>query len=201
VSPQGSITFHRLREYLPGDDLRLVHWRSSARTGTLVVKHNVDTSQPYTVVLLDQRPRRYTEATFEQAVDVAASAVVALGADKAPVELRLTDGTVLGEARARDVTPIIDYLTGVQSNPEGSLRDQLVALRRSHGGTSLVVVTGELDPAELPPLAALRRRFDRLVLVSLDTDHHAVPELPGVLVIQAHDADEVQTAWNLGAHA
>ena len=56
TSPQGNITFHRLRDYVVGDDLRLVHWRSSARTGKLVVKHNVDTSQPYTVVLLDQRP-------------------------------------------------------------------------------------------------------------------------------------------------
>jgi uncharacterized protein (DUF58 family) len=200
MSPQGSITFHRLREYQPGDDLRLVHWRSSARTGTLVVKHNVDTSQPYTVVLFDQRPRRYTEATFEQAVDVTASVVVALGANKAPLELRLTGGTVLGGSRVRDVTPLVDHLTGVQSDPAGSLRDGLIALRRGHGGTSLVVVTGRADQADLPYLAALRRRFDRLVLVSIDTEHQALPDFPGVRVIQARDADEVQSAWNLGAH-
>lgn len=200
LSPQGSITFHRLREYQPGDDLRLVHWRSSARTGTLVVKHNVDTSQPYTVVLFDQRPRRYTEATFEQAVDVTASVVVALGANKAPVELRLTDGTVLGGARVRDVTPLVDHLTGLRSDPAGSLRDELVALRRGHGGTSLVVVTGRVDETDLAHLAALRRRFDRLVLVAIDTEHQPLPESPGVRLIQARDADEAQTAWNLGAH-
>ena len=65
TSPQGNITFHRLREYVAGDDLRLVHWRSSARAGRLLVKHNVDTSQPYTVVIFDQRPSLYTEESFE----------------------------------------------------------------------------------------------------------------------------------------
>src|SRR3954447_8243051 len=42
TSPQGNITFHRLREYVAGDDLRLVHWRSSAHAGRLLVRHNVD---------------------------------------------------------------------------------------------------------------------------------------------------------------
>ena len=92
TSPQGNITFHRLRDYVAGDDLRLVHWRSSARAGRLVVKHNVDTSQPYSVVLLDLRPGGYTAESFESAVDVAASVLVAGSANKAPVELRLTDG-------------------------------------------------------------------------------------------------------------
>ena len=33
ASPQGSATFHRLREYVVGDDLRTVHWPSTARVG------------------------------------------------------------------------------------------------------------------------------------------------------------------------
>ncbi len=199
TAPQGNITFHRLREYEPGDDLRLVHWRSSARVGTLLVKHNVDTSQPFTAVVFDQRPSLYTETSFENAVDVAASAVVASAAGKAPVELRFTDGTVLGGARLREVTPLVDHLTGVGADAQGSLRDQLLALRRTRGGTSLVVVTGELDPLDLRLVAALRRRFDQLVLVSIDPEPRAPVEVPGVRVIIAADADGVCTAWNLVA--
>lgn len=197
TSPQGTITFHRLRDYVEGDDLRLVHWRSTARTGTLVVKHNVDTSQPYTVVLLDQRPGRYTAATFEEAVDVAASVLVTSAADKAPVELRLTDGTAVGGPRLRDVTPLIDHLTGVQPDADGSLQSQLLGLRRARGGTSLVVVTGALDPDDLPYVAALRRRFERLVVVSVDDDAARPVRFPGVRVIVATDADGVRAAWNL----
>lgn len=199
TSPQGNITFHRLRDYVVGDDLRLVHWRSSARTGRLVVKHNVDTSQPYSVVLLDLRPSRYTAESFEAAVDVAASVLVVSSANKAPVELRLTDATTIGGPRVRDVTPLIDHLTGVQPDPDGELKAQLLALRRARGGTSLVVVTGVLDRDDLPYVAALRRRFERLVLVCLDTEHEdpAAVRFPGVRVIVAKDADEVAAAWNV----
>jgi uncharacterized protein (DUF58 family) len=200
TSPQGNITFHRLREYVVGDDLRLVHWRSSARTGTLVVKHNVDTSQPYTVLLFDQRPDRYTEEAFEDAVDVAASVVVSGSANKAPVELRFTDGVTIGGARLRDVTPLIDHLTGVAPDAEGSLRAQLITLRRSRGGTSFVVVTGVLDHGDLPYVTALRRRFDQLVVVSIDPDRPLPPHFPGVRVIVAGDADEACAAWNLKVH-
>jgi uncharacterized protein (DUF58 family) len=200
TSPQGNITFHRLREYVAGDDLRLVHWRSSARAGHLLVKHNVDTSQPYTVLLFDQRPGLYTEESFEQAVDVAASVLVTSAVNKAPVELRLTDGTVIGGPRIRDVTPLIDHLTGVRADPAGSLHTQLLNLRRLRGGTSLVVVTGELDPDDLPYVATLRRRFDRLVVVSIDPEERAPIDFPGVRVIIGKDADAACAAWNLQVH-
>jgi uncharacterized protein (DUF58 family) len=200
TSPQGNITFHRLREYEAGDDLRLVHWRSSARAGRLLVKHNVDTSQPYTAVIFDQRPSLYTEESFEQAVDVVASVLVASAANKAPVELRLTDGTVIGGPRVRDVTALIDHMTGVQADPAASLQPHLVTLRRTRGGTSLVVVTGELDLADLPYVAALRRRFDRLVVISLDPEQRNPIDFPGVRVIIEKDADGVCAAWNHQVH-
>ncbi|MCW2495889.1 DUF58 domain-containing protein [Jatrophihabitans sp.] len=199
-SPQGTITFHRLRDYADGDDLRLVHWRSSARVGHLVVKHNVDTSQPYGVVLFDLRPARYTAEGFEEAVDVVTSVLMATAGSGAPVELRLTDGTSLGGTRSRDLTPLVDHLTAVSPDETGSLERSLAALRRAHG-TSLVVVTGALDPADLPAVAALRRRFDRLVVVCLDESAAGPQSFPGVRVITAADADGVAAAWNVQASA
>lgn len=202
TAPQGHITFHRLREYVVGDDLRLVHWRSTARTGKLVVKHNVDTSQPYTVVLLDLRRDRYTEEAFEHAVDVAASVLVTASANKAPVELRLTGGTVVGGPRLREVTPLIDHLTGVNTNDEqddDALQAELLRLRRARGGTALIVVTGVAEAADLPYLAALRRRFERLVLIGIDPDDTPAMRFPGVRVITAVDAEAACAAWNVVA--
>ena len=198
TSPQGTVTFHRLREYVVGDDLRNVHWPSTARVGRLVVRHNVDTAQPYTVVLLDLDPARYSAETFEEAVDAAASAVVSMSAGKAPVQLRTTAGDRLGGPAHRDPTPIVDHLTSVAPDPGGSLEAELVLLRRDRGGTALVVVTGSLDPATLPMAAALRRRFDRLIVISMVDRPGRVPVQPGLVVVEASSADELARRWNGG---
>ena len=196
ASPQGSVTFHRLREYVVGDDLRGVHWPSTARLGQLVVRHNVDTAQPYTVVLLDLDPERYSAESFEEAVDAAASISMSLSADKAPVQLRTTTGDRLGGPAYRDPTAIVDYLTEIKPDPAGSLQSQLVSLRRDRGGTALVVVTGVIDSGNLPTVAALRRRFDRVIMLSMVNRAGRVPVHPGLLIIEASTADEVATRWN-----
>ncbi|PWC03162.1 DUF58 domain-containing protein [Agromyces badenianii] len=68
------IAFHALREYVPGDDRRFIHWRSSAKTGTFMVRQFEETRRSRLMVLLDLDPGAYTdEAEFELAVSAAAS--------------------------------------------------------------------------------------------------------------------------------
>lgn len=198
ASPEGTVTFHRLREYNVGDDLRMVHWPSTARLGKLVVRHNVDTAQPYSVVLMDLDQSRYSEETFEEAVDVAASVVNSLSVGKAPVQLRASNGDRIGGPAQRDPTPVVDYLTAVKAGPDSSMDAQLVLLRRDRGGTALVVVTGELDPTTVPLIAALRRRFDRVVVTSIVNQPVHVPVHPGLTIVAARTADELVQAWNTG---
>lgn len=68
------IAFHALREYSPGDDRRHVHWRTTARTGTLMVRQFEETRRSHVVVALDNLAAHYdTAGEFELAVSVAAS--------------------------------------------------------------------------------------------------------------------------------
>jgi len=68
------IAFHALREYVVGDDLRHVHWRTSARVGKLMVRQFEETRRSHTVVCLSMSPEDYaTEDDFELACSTAAS--------------------------------------------------------------------------------------------------------------------------------
>ena len=59
------MAFHALRPYQLGDDHRHIHWMSTARTGSVMVRQNVDNRVPSVVVLLD--PRRRSDRFFEEA--------------------------------------------------------------------------------------------------------------------------------------
>ena len=102
----------------------------------------------------------------------------------------------MGGPSYRDPGPLIDYLTEVRADSNGSLRSQLVLLRRDRGGTALVVVMGKIDPDALPMIAALRRRFDRVVVVSMVGQSTRVPVHPGLTIVEASSADELVQRWN-----
>lgn len=68
------IAFHALRDYAPGDDRRHVHWRTTARTGKLMVRQFEETRRSHVVVALDNLAEHYaSDEEFELAVSAAAS--------------------------------------------------------------------------------------------------------------------------------
>ena len=82
------LAFHSLREYVPGDDLRHVHWRSSAKADQLLVRQYLESRSMQAAVLLDAEPGSYrTDDEFELAVSIAASVAVQALADGVHVTL------------------------------------------------------------------------------------------------------------------
>lgn len=76
VSPS-DLAFHALREYTPGDDLRHVHWRSTARHGKLLVRQFLDTRRSHLNAIVDANLDAYrSEEDYETAISVAASLMV-----------------------------------------------------------------------------------------------------------------------------
>jgi uncharacterized protein (DUF58 family) len=68
------LAFHAIRDYLPGDSRRHVHWKSTAKTGQLMVRQYEETRRSRIAVLLDLDASRYTsDDEFELAVSAAAS--------------------------------------------------------------------------------------------------------------------------------
>jgi len=74
------LAFHTLREYVPGDDRRYIHWRSSAKAssaagaGAFLVRQFLDTRRSHVAVVVDVNPRAYrTPEEFELAISAGAS--------------------------------------------------------------------------------------------------------------------------------
>lgn len=113
--------FTGLRDYQPGDPLRLIHWATWARVGKPVVKELEDTFFPRHGLILDTFPRPGDEDLFEDAVSVAASFVVAVDARESLIDLMFIAGhervVTAGQGIARAET-LLEVLAGVESAEE-----------------------------------------------------------------------------------
>ena len=139
------LAFHALREYVPGDDLRHVHWRSSAKAATLLVRQYVETRRSEATVLLDDDVAAYADgAEFEVAVSAAAS--MAVRAMRDDFEVTLVCGDVHTSSRSVDV--LLDATCRITQGTN-DLRETARRAAATGGASSLVVVvTGsQRDPA------------------------------------------------------
>ncbi|GAA4635209.1 hypothetical protein GCM10023196_079780 [Actinoallomurus vinaceus] len=192
TAPAGTVTFHALREYVVGDDLRHIHWRSSARTGTLMVRQLVDASMPQTTIVVDTGAAAYTDPDdFELAIDAAASVAAGAARMNFPVRVLTGEGPLV-ETRggAHDVEAILDRLARLSRTDMAHAAVEVA--RRVRAGGALVLVTG--GRGEISGAGALRRRFDRVVCVRIRPEAPG-PGLPGVALIEISDLEELRAAW------
>lgn len=132
------LAFHALREYVRGDDLRHVHWRSTAKAGQLLVRQYHQTRRNHVTVLVDADPASYADPEdFELAVSVAASLVVRAALDATDVSFACGDEVVHGRA-AEDV---LDACCRVQLG-DGGLAVGAAATARLAPETTLLLITG-----------------------------------------------------------
>ena len=61
--------FYDVREYVPGDDIRLVYWKGFARTGRLTVKEYEQEVQVYTLLVIDATPTMFQGALGETKIE------------------------------------------------------------------------------------------------------------------------------------
>jgi uncharacterized protein (DUF58 family) len=199
-APHGGIAFHSLREYQPGDDPRLIHWRSTARTGTLMVRHTVITNEPKLMIVLDTSADPYDKESFEDAVRVAASLVVAGATKRYPVEFRTTGG-VKGsvDATGHGQSDVMDKLAAVQPSASDSGLRALVSLTPLRDrGVSLGVVTGQPAIEQARTVGSVRGRFDMATLVQVGERFERPPlSISGVLAVNAGTSAEWAKVWKV----
>lgn len=192
---EGGVTFHTLRDYVRGDDLRQVHWRSSARLGKMMVRHNVDTHQPRSLVILDTRATAHTAESFEDAVRAAASIVAASISRGFDFRLATTNGFEMNQ----QIPPekVMDHFAEFGLSFRGSLGEILDSVQSDIGGVSLTVVSGVMDAEELAMLRLFRDRFDVITVVQFTSSAQDFERSsPDASMINVADSAEFARSWN-----
>ncbi|MFT4287309.1 DUF58 domain-containing protein [Nocardioides sp.] len=152
------VAFHALRGYVPGDDRRNIHWKSTARTGTLMVRQFEETRRSHMLVVLSTRLDDYvSEEEFEAAVSIAAS----LGVRTLSEGHTLTATTSSRVLHTGSTKRLLDQYSGVDYEPAARpLSEVARGVARDHPGASVAVfVCGSLTEA-----AEIRRARRHLAL-------------------------------------
>lgn len=157
------------REYHPGDPLRRVQWRATARLGRIMVRQEEQLSNPAAWVLLDTvAARPGASEAFERAVELAASVALHLlelgylvdvhetgerqltGSYELPGGDHLLIGQLASVAQTRDV--------------DGDYAGRLALALRAGGTAPAFAILVDGDEASWRELAALRRFADPAIV-------------------------------------
>ncbi|MDQ2790938.1 MAG: DUF58 domain-containing protein [Pseudonocardiales bacterium] len=160
-----------VRSYRQGDDLRKVHWRTSARRDELMVRVEEWPERGGATVLLDHRNAAHRgsgpTSSLEYAVSLAASAYAHLRQHGQQVRLVTADGLVLAGAADRTdhtIDTALDALAALRATDQ---RD-LASGPAMAGRQDVVAVLGALGPVAVEQLLAHRPRGRRSHAVLLD---------------------------------
>jgi uncharacterized protein (DUF58 family) len=195
TSPRGSLDVREVRPYAPGDEVRHLHWKATARTGQLMIRDYADPHQPRFTVLLDDRCEVPAEPEFEEAVELAASLVVAAAGADHRCRLVTPGGVDVNTTLGSDaVQRYLEALCVVARTEEAGLPLVPGELARAGGGT-LVVISSAVSPADHAALVGMRPRYGDVVVVVLGG---ARPQVPGVRVVHAVNARDAILRWQTG---
>jgi uncharacterized protein (DUF58 family) len=160
---RGGEDFYTLREYQRGDDLRRVHWPSSAKMDRLMIRQLETPWQSRALVMLDVRPSVYeSDEAFETAVSGAASVVTHLVRSGFEADLWSGDPKALDATR---YSAAMERLALVQPNPDVNLEAVAAHMRQKGGGGALVIVTGTADRSLVSVQRLLARDYPTTVLL------------------------------------
>ncbi|WKV74495.1 DUF58 domain-containing protein [Streptomyces sp. PCS3-D2] len=193
------------RGYRRGDDLRRVHWRSTARYGELMVRREEQPRRIKATVLLDTRRLAFDgagpDSAFEWAVSAAASSLVHLLEQGFSARLLTDTGDAVpgqggggfsagGQESAEAAGLMMDTLAVVGHSDGAGLSRAYDAVRGTDGfgeggGDGLLIAFfGDLDDVQTELAATMRQRTSGAVAFVLDTEtwggrpapgHHVVP--------------------------
>ncbi len=193
---QSDLAFHALREYVPGDDLRHVHWRSSAKAmsssgdSQLLVRQYLDTRRSHLALVVDDRPAAWrTAQDFETAMSVAASIIVRASLDE--FETSFVCGTRASSGATGHLA--LDSVCRAELGKMGLVESAHRAAVVAPDASLLFLVSGggvDFDDFQRA-LTAFPPSVRRYALISDDSGPSRITETAGLVVVQVSDLGDL----------
>ncbi len=180
--------FHSLREYVPGDDIRRINWKASARSTSLIVRETALEGIRRCTVVLDTTESEYAGSSFEQAVIAAASIIAS--SSHAGVNTRFATSEI--DLRGPDVAAnTLRWLATVEPTI-GSAEVSSVNAGMMDGMGLLVVVTGSASSVAAAQVRAAATQDETMVVVCA-TEYTASSRF----VVDATSLESMIASWSV----
>jgi uncharacterized protein (DUF58 family) len=178
-----------VREYRQGDDVRRIHWRSTARLGALMVRREEQAWDPSASIILDSRARAHAgrgmHSSLEWAISAAASVAIHFLSDGFSVEIYEADGSMriggsLGQHSSASGEVVLNRLTDLRPRSAQSLHYAVESAGVDQPSQLVVAIMGRLTSEDANVLLRARRNRAHGLAMLLDVDSFAEsPAEPG----------------------
>jgi uncharacterized protein (DUF58 family) len=171
-----------VREYHQGDEVRRIHWRSTAHRGELMVRREEQAWDPSASVILDSRAGAHAgnglQSSLEWAVSAAASVALHFLDEGYTVEVFEADGPLhvsgaLGHHGAASAEIVLSRLTDLTPKVTSTLHYAIESAAEDRPGQLVVAVLGRLDAEDASALLRLQRNRAQGLALVLDVDTFA----------------------------
>ena len=137
VLGKGGNEFYTLREYVPGDDLRHVHWASTARIDNLVIRQPENLRRGRMTVAADLRAPLHTDDSLEEVLSAVAG--LAMSCLRDGLEVRVVTTAGFDSTHGNGATHAPAILDGLAASEAHRPRPDVAPFR----------VAGSVDPVVL----------------------------------------------------
>ncbi len=171
-----------VREYHQGDDVRRVHWRSTARFGELMVRREEQAWDPSASLLLDSRADAHAGRGMDHSLEWAISAAASIASHFLEggfgVEIYEADGPLhiagsMGQHSSTARELVINRLTDLRPRSTSTLHYAVESATIDRPGQLVVAVLGRMTAQEANALLRIRRNRAYGMALMLDVDTFA----------------------------
>ncbi len=171
-----------VREYRQGDDVRRIHWRSTARWGDLMVRREEQAWDPSASILLDSRRAAHAGRGMQNSLEWAISAAASIGIhfldDGFGIEIYEADGPLhisgtMGQHSSASQDLVVSRLTDLQPRTTATLHYAVEAATVDRPGQLVVAIMGRMNAEDANALLRIRRNRAHGLALLLDVDTFA----------------------------